>query len=181
MAPRPRHAPDRTGTLAQNFYQPNDVKDPAASPQRLTTIHAGESWSSRTWTRPANRPESGRSERQRWGKRPLLVGYRFGIRSKCRLWEEVPLKLAYRRFCRLGPNGDVPDHATFSKSRNGRFAVLPEPARLLPHRADRDNRDICKAAPGCRLAPGRSVLAGRPQFWNITHLVHAALFWLAAA
>ena len=31
------------------------------------------------------------------------------------------LSLAYRWFCRLGLEGDVPDHSTFSKNRHGRF------------------------------------------------------------
>jgi Transposase domain (DUF772) len=50
----------------------------------------------------------------------LIVGYRFGIRSQ-RLCEEVHLNLAYRWFCRLGLDGVVPDHSTFSKTRHGRF------------------------------------------------------------
>src|SRR5215813_10358396 len=53
--------------------------------------------------------------------RMLLVGYCSGIRSKRRLCEEVHLNLAYRWFCRLGLDGDVPDHSTFSKNRHGRF------------------------------------------------------------
>jgi transposase len=44
-----------------------------------------------------------------------------GIRSERRLREEVHLNLAYRWFCRLGLDGDVPDHSTFSKNRHGRF------------------------------------------------------------
>jgi hypothetical protein len=51
----------------------------------------------------------------------LIVGYSFGIRSERRLCEEVHLNLAYRWFCRLGLDGDVPDHSTFSKNRHGRF------------------------------------------------------------
>ena len=31
------------------------------------------------------------------------------------------INLAYRWFCRLGLDGDVPDHSTFSKNRHGRF------------------------------------------------------------
>ena len=31
------------------------------------------------------------------------------------------LNLAYRWFCRLGLDGEVPDHSTFSKNRHGRF------------------------------------------------------------
>jgi len=53
--------------------------------------------------------------------RMLLVGYCFGIRSERRLCEEVHLNLAYRWFCRLGLDGAVPDHSTFSKNRHGRF------------------------------------------------------------
>src|SRR5271166_5777002 len=53
--------------------------------------------------------------------RMLIVGYSFGIRSERRLCEEVHLNLAYRWFCRLGLDGGVPDHSTFSKNRHGRF------------------------------------------------------------
>jgi transposase len=53
--------------------------------------------------------------------RMLIVGYCFGIRSESRLCEEVHLNLAYRWFCKLGLQGEVPDHSTFSKNRHGRF------------------------------------------------------------
>jgi transposase len=53
--------------------------------------------------------------------RMLIVGYCFGIRSERRLCDEVHLNLAYRWFCRLGLDGSVPDHSTFSKNRHGRF------------------------------------------------------------
>jgi transposase len=53
--------------------------------------------------------------------RMLIVGYCFGIRSERPLCEEVHLNLAYRWFCRLGLDGQVPDHSTFSKNRHGRF------------------------------------------------------------
>lgn len=53
--------------------------------------------------------------------RMLMVGYCFGVRSERRLCEEVHLNLAYRWFCRLGLDGCVPDHSTFSKNRHGRF------------------------------------------------------------
>src|SRR5580698_6329351 len=55
--------------------------------------------------------------------RMLIVGYGFGIRSERWLCEEVHLNLAYRWFCRLGPDADVSDHSTFSKNRHGRFAT----------------------------------------------------------
>jgi len=53
--------------------------------------------------------------------RMLVVGYCLGIRSERRLCEEVHLNLAYRWFCRLGLDGAIPDHSTFSKNRHGRF------------------------------------------------------------
>jgi transposase len=53
--------------------------------------------------------------------RMLIVGYCMGIRSERRLCEEVHLNLAYRWFFRLGLDGKVPDHSTFSKNRHGRF------------------------------------------------------------
>ncbi len=51
----------------------------------------------------------------------LIIGYCMGIRSERRLCDEVHLILAYRWFCRLGLDGDVPDHSTFSENRHGRF------------------------------------------------------------
>jgi transposase len=53
--------------------------------------------------------------------RMLIVGYCYGIRSERRLCDDVHLNLAYRWFCRLGLEGEVPDHSTFSKNRHGRF------------------------------------------------------------
>jgi transposase len=53
--------------------------------------------------------------------RMLIVGYCMGLRSERRLCEEVHLNLAYRWFCRLGLDGKVPDHSTFSRNRHGRF------------------------------------------------------------
>src|SRR3989337_2395151 len=53
--------------------------------------------------------------------RMLIVGYCLGIRSERRLCEEVHLNLAFRWFCRLGLEGSVPNHSTFSKNRHGRF------------------------------------------------------------
>ncbi len=53
--------------------------------------------------------------------RMLIIGYCMGIRSERRLCDEVHLNLAYRWFCRLGLDSDVPDQSTFSKNRHGRF------------------------------------------------------------
>jgi transposase len=53
--------------------------------------------------------------------RMLIIGYCFGIRSERRLCEEVQVNLAYRWFCRLGLEDEIPNHSTFSKNRHGRF------------------------------------------------------------
>ena len=53
--------------------------------------------------------------------RMLIVGYCMGIRSERRLCDEIHLNLAYRWFCRLGLDGKIPDHSTFSRNRHGRF------------------------------------------------------------
>ena len=63
--------------------------------------------------------------------RMLVVGYSMGIRSERRLCEEVHLNLAYRWFCRLGLDGKVPDHSTFSKNRHGRFRESDALRRLF--------------------------------------------------
>jgi transposase len=55
--------------------------------------------------------------------RMLLIGYCCAIRSERRLCEEVHLNLAYRWFCRLGLDGRVPDHSTFSKNRTAASAT----------------------------------------------------------
>ena len=103
----------------------------------------------------------------------LLVGYCFGIRSERRLCEEVHLNLAYRWFCRLGLDGDVPDHSTFSKNRHGRFRdsdLLRElfettVRRCIDRRARRRRRlrGRCQPDQGRReqAALRRSIRAGR--------------------
>lgn len=53
--------------------------------------------------------------------RMLLVGYCYGIRSERRLCEEINYNLAYRWFCGMGLEDDVPNHSTFSKNRLGRY------------------------------------------------------------
>ncbi|MCP2080819.1 UNVERIFIED_ORG: transposase [Methylorubrum zatmanii] len=65
--------------------------------------------------------------------RMLIIGYCFGIRSERRLCDEVHLNLAYRWFCRLGLEGRVPDHSTFSKNRHGRFRDSDLLRRLFEH------------------------------------------------
>ena len=65
--------------------------------------------------------------------RMLLIGYCLGIRSERRLCDDVHLNLAYRWFCRLGLEGRVPDHSTFSKNRHGRFRDSDLLRRLFEH------------------------------------------------
>jgi transposase len=73
--------------------------------------------------------------------RMLLVGYCYGIRSERRLCEEVHLNLAYRWFCRLGLDGDVPDHSARSSQssslrqiqlRNGLALTRAMPSSRTP-------------------------------------------------
>src|SRR6202041_410321 len=63
--------------------------------------------------------------------RMLIVDYCMGIRSERRLCDEVHLNLAYRWFCRLGLDGRVPDHSTFSRNRHGRFRQSDIPRHLF--------------------------------------------------
>jgi hypothetical protein len=53
--------------------------------------------------------------------RMLIVGYCCGIRSERRLTQEVELHLAYRWFCKLDLEDEIPHHSTFSLNRLGRF------------------------------------------------------------
>ena len=79
--------------------------------------------------------------------RMLLVGYLYGIRSETRICEEVHLNLAYRWFCRLGLDGDVPERS------------FPRTATAVSARA------ICPA--GC--SKRSSVAASRPT-WSAARL-----------
>jgi hypothetical protein len=51
----------------------------------------------------------------------LLVGYIFAIRSERGLCAEVQVNLAYRWFCGLGIEDNIPDHSVFSRARHERF------------------------------------------------------------
>jgi Transposase domain (DUF772) len=53
--------------------------------------------------------------------RMLIIGYCYGIRSERRLTQEVGLHLAYRWFCKLDLDDEIPHHSTFSANRLGRF------------------------------------------------------------
>jgi transposase len=53
--------------------------------------------------------------------RMFIVGYCYGIRSERRLCQEAELHLAYRWFCKLDLDDEIPHHSTFSANRLGRF------------------------------------------------------------
>jgi transposase len=53
--------------------------------------------------------------------RMLIVGYVFAIRSERQLCSEVQVNLAYRWFCKLGIEDEIPDHSVFSRARHERF------------------------------------------------------------
>jgi transposase len=53
--------------------------------------------------------------------RMLVVGYVFAIRSERLICREVQVNLAYRWFCKLGIEDNIPDHSAFSRARNERF------------------------------------------------------------
>ena len=63
--------------------------------------------------------------------RMLLIGCCIDIQSKRRLCKEVHHSLAYRWCWRLGFNGDVPNHPTISKNRQGRFRDSDLPRDLF--------------------------------------------------
>jgi len=51
----------------------------------------------------------------------LIVGYVFAIRSERQLCAEVQVNLAYRWFCGLGIEDEIPNHSVFSRARHERF------------------------------------------------------------
>ena len=53
--------------------------------------------------------------------RMFIVGYVFAIRSERALCRDVRVNLAYRWFCGLSVQDEIPDHSAFSRARNERF------------------------------------------------------------
>src|ERR1044071_4240028 len=53
--------------------------------------------------------------------RILIIGYLFAIRSERALCRDVRVNLAYRWFCGLSIEDQIPDHSAFSRARNDRF------------------------------------------------------------
>jgi hypothetical protein len=54
-------------------------------------------------------------------RRTVGVGEYPSFSGFSQLYTVIHLNLAYRWFCRLGLDADVPDHSTFSNNRHGRF------------------------------------------------------------
>src|SRR3984885_8330739 len=102
--------------------------------------------------------------------RMLLVGYAFALRSERRLCDEVHLNLAYRWFCRLGLDGDVPDHPTSPRTdtaASARAISCASCSRLFfaqdcgLNRAVTDNSDDCELSlVGSVLRPNLACLSG---------------------
>ena len=87
--------------------------------------------------------------------RMLIVGYCFGIRSEQRLCDEVHLNLAYRWFCRLGLDGEVPDHARTAESAAENRVLprrIPRP-RPSPRHRTRRPQDSTATTPAADRAP----------------------------
>jgi len=63
--------------------------------------------------------------------RMLLVGYVFALRSERRLCSEVQVNLAYRWFCKLSVEDQIPDHSVFSRARHERFRECDALRRVL--------------------------------------------------
>ena len=50
--------------------------------------------------------------------RMILIGYIFGINYDRRLFEDITCNVAYRWYCKLNLDDDVPDHSSLSKIRD---------------------------------------------------------------
>jgi transposase len=61
--------------------------------------------------------------------RMQLVAYFYGITTDRRLCEEVRYNLAYRWFCRLALEDEVPDHSSASATATARAFSRPSSAR----------------------------------------------------
>jgi transposase len=53
--------------------------------------------------------------------RMLIIGYVFAIRSERAICRDLQVNLAYRWFCGLSIEDNIPDHSVFSRARHERF------------------------------------------------------------
>src|SRR5947199_9437197 len=63
--------------------------------------------------------------------RMLIVGYVFALRSERRLCAEVQVNLAYRWFCKLGIEENIPDHSVFCRARRQRCRTIDALRRVF--------------------------------------------------
>src|SRR3954465_5614909 len=107
--------------------------------------------------------------------RMLIVGYVFALRSERRLCAEVQVNLAYRWFCKLGIEDNIPDHSVFCRARGilrdgsfGQHVGFSGPSRKRSLRAREVMRCKFAAEPGkierCTLGSG----ANYPDFMDVT-------------
>jgi hypothetical protein len=94
-------------------------------------------------------------------RRTVRVGECPSFSGFSQLYTVLHLNLAYRWFCRLGLDADVPDHSTFSKNRHGRFresdppstracprpAILARPGAFPPPASKRPSWGNCASPP----------------------------------
>jgi transposase len=99
----------------------------------------------------------------------LIVGYCCGIRSERRLTQEVELHLAYRWFCKLDLEDEIPHHSTFSANRLGRFRKSDVLRHVFERvvwawwgrsSSRRASRSLSRTVPTWRRSSNRSSLSG---------------------
>jgi transposase len=98
--------------------------------------------------------------------RMLLVAYLYGITSDRRLCEEVRYTLAYRWFCRLSLDDEVPDHSSLSRIRDRYGEEIFETAfrRIV---------ELCKekslVAQECRVMTDATLIAANAALNSLVH------------
>jgi transposase len=63
--------------------------------------------------------------------RMLIIGYVFAIRSERAICAELKVNLAYRWFCKLSIEDNIPDYSVFSRARHERFRESDALRRVL--------------------------------------------------
>ena len=123
--------------------------------------------------------------------RMLIVGYVFALRSERRLCAEVQVNLAYRWFCKLGIEDNIPDHSVFCRARRERFrtsdalrrvfegvVALCISAGLVGGEAFSIDASLIKAdVDKMKRAPGDRPIAW-PKAEEASHAVRESLRWM---
>jgi transposase len=97
--------------------------------------------------------------------RTLIVGYVFAIRSERRLCAEVQVNLAYRWFCKLTIEDNIPDHSVFCSARLERFH-------------ESEDCSICSLKQKCTTAAMRKIIRDLDEVsgWHLFRAC-SAIFW----